>query len=74
MDPEEIGHRFNFHPATTAEKQGEHTSIRAACMAAAHRINETAPDGREKSLAITKLEEAMMWGNAAIARANPGGG
>jgi len=29
------------------------------------------PEGRERSLAITKLEEAMFWANAGIAR--PGG-
>lgn len=34
----------------------------------AYVINATCPDGREKSLAMTKLEEAAMWANAAIAR------
>lgn len=28
------------------------------------------PDGREKSLAFTRLEEAFMWANAAIGRDN----
>lgn len=27
-----------------------------------------APDSREKSLALTHLEDAVMWANAAIAR------
>lgn len=31
-------------------------------------INDVVPDGREKSLAITKIEEAIMWANAGIAR------
>jgi len=31
-------------------------------------INENCPDSREKSLAFTKLEEAVMWANASIAR------
>lgn len=29
------------------------------------------PDGREKTLAFTALEEVMMWSNAAIARHVP---
>lgn len=68
MATRDLEHRFAFHPATTAEKRDEHTSMRQACYRAAALIDETAPDGREKSLAITKLEEAMMWANAAIAR------
>jgi len=31
-------------------------------------FDQLAPESREKSLAITKLEEAVYWLNAAIAR------
>lgn len=68
MDNADIEHRFAFHPAATEEKRTRHRSARNACLLAAERINMLCPEGREKSLAITKLEEAMMWANAAIAR------
>lgn len=68
MDRKDIEHRFAFHAATTEEKRNAHTSIRTSCFAIATHINEVCPDGREKSLAITHLEEAMFWGNAALAR------
>ena len=71
MATRELDHRFNFHAATTEEKRNEHTSIREACRTAAHTIDIKCPDGREKALALTKLEEAMFWGNAAIARNTP---
>ena len=34
----------------------------------AYLIDDLCPKSREKSLAITKIEEAMMWANASIAR------
>lgn len=34
----------------------------------AYLIDETVPNSREKSLAMTKLEEVAMWANAGIAR------
>lgn len=70
IDPADIKNRFAFHPATTDEKRDAHSSVRQACRRAADHINQTCPDGREKALALTALEEAMMWGNAALARAN----
>ncbi len=68
MAPEDIEHRFAFHAATTQEKRDAHTSVRQHCRRLADELNEQLPDGREKSLAITKLEEVMFWGNAALAR------
>ena len=68
MDSADIENRFAFHAASTAEKRGEHTSIRNSCLALADFINRQVPECREKSLAMTHLEETMMWCNAAIAR------
>jgi hypothetical protein len=68
MDPADIENRFAFHAATTEEKRDAHTSVRQSCRTLADFLNDKLPDGREKSLAITKLEEVMFWGNAALAR------
>lgn len=68
MAPDDIANRFDFHPATTEEKRNEHTSVRQGCRRLADDLNERLPEGREKSLAITHVEEAMFWANAAIAR------
>ena len=64
----DIDNRFDFHPATTAEKRGEHGSVREAHKSLAHFVDAHVPPGREKALAITHLEQAMMWANAGIAR------
>jgi len=69
MTPEDIEHRFAFHAATTDEKRDAHTSVRQECRRLADELNGQLPEGREKSLAITHLEEVMFWGNAALARA-----
>lgn len=64
---EQIEQNFKYHKP----KEGQpaiYTAIRGHAKDLAHFIDDTAPDCREKSLAITKLEEAVMWANAAIAR------
>lgn len=68
MNDSDIDNRFDFHPATTQEKKNEHSSVRMWCKDLAFFINDNVPEGREKALAITKLEEAMFWANAGIAR------
>lgn len=69
FDTEALAHRFQFHPADAQNTRDAHETVRSVCLEAAHRINEvTGESSREQSLAITKLEEAMFWANAAIAR------
>lgn len=63
----QIENNFKYH-APTGDKVQRHTDVREVCKTTANRIDELCPNSREKSLAITKLEEAMMWANAAIAR------
>lgn len=68
MTPEDIENRFAFHAANTEEKRDAHTSVRQNCRQLADFLNDRLPEGREKSLAITHLEDVMMWSNAALAR------
>lgn len=64
---EDIDNRFNYHPPTPA-KAAVHESTRAAARDLAHLFDRTLPPGPEKSLALTQLELALFWANAAIAR------
>jgi hypothetical protein len=68
MDANDIENRFTYHPPATSEQVERHELVREMCGHLAHSLNTLLPDGREKSLAITHLEEVMMWGNAALAR------
>ena len=52
-----------------SDTKRRHETVQMHCKAAATAILSETPEGREQSLAVTKLEEAMMWANAAIARA-----
>lgn len=63
-----IAHRFTHHPPKDAATAGKHAVVRETIGDAATVLADRLPEGREKSLALTKLEEAMFWANAAIAR------
>lgn len=67
---EDLERRFAFHPADTPVKRDAHELVRTRHLQLANELDATIPDGREKSLAITALEQSMMWSNAAIARAD----
>ena len=63
----DIEKRFTYH----APKEGQperYSHLRGEFKALAYIIETMCPDSRERSLALTKLEEAVMWANAAIAR------
>jgi hypothetical protein len=66
-DPEELRNRFTYHAPKEGQPQ-KYEKIRFNGHNLAEMFNELVPDSREKSLALTKLEEAVMWANAAIAR------
>lgn len=67
LSPAEIRNRFSYHSPNpfTAEK---YENIRDAAGVLARLMVASCPDSRELSLAITNLEQSVMWANAAIAR------
>lgn len=66
----EIDQRFSFHPATD-ETRAQHERARFILRGAAIQINKVIPAGREAAVVMTKLEEALMWANKAIAMQDP---
>jgi hypothetical protein len=67
MMQEDIQNNFSYHKPTK-ESERVFEEVRERCRRLAHFINDVVPMGREQALALTKLEEAMMWANAGIAR------
>jgi hypothetical protein len=67
MEAADIVNRFTYH----APKNGQverYQRIRDAAHELASLVNDECPESREKSLAVTHLEQSVMWANAAIAR------
>ena len=64
---ERIDNNFTYHPPTPDQIE-RYPELRAAGKALCETICKLAPDSRERSVAMTKLEEVVMWANAAIAR------
>ena len=58
---------FTYH-APKDDQPARYVEIRNKGKEFAKLINKLCPESRERSLAITKLEETIMWANAAIAR------
>ena len=66
-DAKDLENRFSYH----APKPGQpetYQRIREVAHDLARVVNEKCPESREKSLAFTHIENAVMWANAAIAR------
>ncbi len=63
----ELEKRFTYHPPK-GDQPDRYNKIRAIARAFAQVIAEATPASREQSLALTKIEESVMWANASIAR------
>lgn len=61
---------FTYHPPNT-DTVPKYDRIRTYASKYAQMLSLTCPESRELSLAITKLEEVVMWANAAVARNKP---
>lgn len=59
--------RFTYHPPFGTQL-ARYAEIRNRALNYSDYLLENCPDSRELSLAIRKLEEAVFWANAAIAR------
>jgi len=56
------------YSAPTQEHRDKFEKLNKIMLEFANAINELCPDSREKSLAITKLDECRFFANAAIVR------
>jgi hypothetical protein len=66
MTREEIVELFTHHPPL-ADQVDRYRNIRLYGQELALLIDKSCSDSREKSLAITSVQQAVMWANAAIA-------
>lgn len=66
MTAEQIENIFTYHPPFGTQ-QGRYVAIRDKAKELAHLINQTCPESREKSLALTNLQQAVQMANASIA-------
>lgn len=63
----EIENNFTYH----APKEGQperYQQLREKAKELAYLIDQLCPKSRERSVAMTQLETAVFWANAAIAR------
>jgi len=63
---EDLAKRFGYHKATE-QTIPMHQEVRGMFLDMAEALNALLPEGREKSLAFTALQESAMWSNAAVA-------
>ena len=61
-----LGKTFTYHPVVK-DQQRRYVQIRETARSFAILIADACPESREKSTALTKLQETVMWANAAIA-------
>lgn len=63
----DLKNNFTYHPPK-GDQPKRYEILRAKALELAEMIDELVPESREKSLAMTNLEQTVMWANAGIAR------
>lgn len=63
----DLSKRFTYHKPKDDQPE-RYERLRSAAYGLAILFTGACPQSRELSLALTKLEEAFMWANAAITR------
>jgi hypothetical protein len=71
MDTDDLRNRFTYR-SPQGDQPKRYELIRSHAFALALELNDLCPDSREKSLAVTHLEDVVMWANASIARHTDG--
>lgn len=64
---ESLDRAFSYHRPQPGQPE-RYELLRAFAKRLAEEIVTLTPSSREQSLALTNLEQAVMWANAAIAR------
>lgn len=62
-----LENNYRYHVPKQGQQE-KYETIRSKAKELAHMIDELCPNSREKALAHTNLEQAVMWANASIAR------
>ncbi len=63
----DLNRRFTYHPPNGSQPE-RYVAIREKAKELAFLIAMTSKESREQSTALTKVEEAVFWANAGIAR------
>lgn len=58
---------YKYHSPKEGQQQ-KYENLRAKAKELATMIDELCPEGRERDVAMEKLETSVMWANASIAR------
>lgn len=68
MKTEDIEHRYSPHPVATDVSKFKVHQVHEGVKALAHSLNALLPDGREKSLVMTHLEDVLHCALDSITR------
>lgn len=68
MDIDQLASRFTFKDNSRFDNAEAHARVREGAFTIAREYLAFVPAGRERDIAIMKLEESLFWANAGIAR------